>query len=79
MKKLTRTACLVAALVLSAFATADASWGWVDCYYTCNGETVRIDRWYGYCCGTQFERPDGTTCYALWWEQLGYVGEYCMI
>lgn len=80
MKKLTRIACLVTALVLSTFVTAGA-WpfdGYVSCYYTCNGETVRMDTWVGHCCGTQFIRSDGTTCYALWWEQMG-ITDVCMI
>ena len=79
MKKLTQIACLVTALVLSAFATAGA-WpaeGWMSCYYTCNGEIVRMDTW-GQCCGTQIQRPDDTFCYALWWEQMGMT-DVCMI
>lgn len=76
MKKLTRIACLVTALVLVGFANAGAQqWdGYVYCYYSC-GETVIT--WAGECCGTQYTCSNGNWGVALW--EPGRVKIYCEI
>lgn len=48
MKKMTRMACLVAALALSGDTTAGA-WSWENCYYGC-GHVESVP--YGACCGS---------------------------
>jgi hypothetical protein len=80
MKKLTRIACLVAALVLSGFASAGA---WPDggyCYYDCGGQPVWV--WAeskDHCCGTQYQCSDNSFAWALWWEQYPWGPDACMI
>lgn len=80
MKKLTRIACLVIALVLSGFATAGAwpNYGYVTCYYFC-GEMVPVVTWVGQCCGTAIDcgDPDWSGD-AMHWEQGG-IFDYCAI
>ena len=73
MKKLARIACLVTALVLSGFATADAYPIGV-CNNSCGD-------WFftGYriCCDSQYQCSDGSVGYGLSWN---YNGEtfYCL-
>jgi hypothetical protein len=82
MKKLARIAFLVATLMLSGFATANAwpFFGYVTCYYSnsSGGDAVPMETWVGECCGTQIQYPDGSTGYALWFEQMG-TSDVCMI
>lgn len=75
MKKLALVACLVAAVALSGPATAGAStYDWGTCYYSC-GERLWTDR----CCGSQIQCSDGSTGYALFWEDIYFTQHVCMI
>jgi fatty acid desaturase len=74
MKKLTRIAFLVTALVLAGFATAGAwQWeGYTYCYYSC-GEAVLVyaDEWTDPCCGTQHYCSNGSWGVAMSWDWRG--------
>ena len=61
MKKLTRMACLVAALVLSGFSTVGAWPWWENCYYSC-GHVDTVS--YGSCCGTSHASDGGYAMYS---------------
>ena len=80
MKKLTRTACLIAILALSGVASAAASPAGY-CYYDCGGEIEEVwtsDVWSS-CCGSQYQCPNGYPGHAVWWEDYYGNQDACLL
>ena len=76
MKKVTRIACLLSALVLAGISSAGA-WPYGGYCYTGCGYSVWTEM--GNCCGRQFQCADGSYASSYYWELSPGNGESCLI